>query len=126
MRFPLLWQQALRLLDALNQHAGKRFPPSTAQPIYDRLLVGADPEDCRGIIVYACKQWKLSERMRPLLKPSYLFGKAFDELLGELPAKPPPVREPLAIPEEERMPIEAIHELAKDLATRWIMPKATP
>lgn len=119
MRNPSIRAAALEILTYCNAKTGKRFGPSTAWPIYLRLEAGADPDECRGVIDVACKQYLLDERLRALLKPSYLFGKAFDELLGELPPPAPSPREPLAPPDEEMMPVpDEFHAMLRGLVDK--------
>jgi uncharacterized phage protein (TIGR02220 family) len=77
---------ALRLLQCLNDQAGKRFEPVPANLtlILARLKEGASEQNCKGVIFRKCREWKDDPTMAKYLRPKTLFNATnFAQYLGE-------------------------------------------
>ena len=79
---------ASRILDFLNEKAGRSFRPVPANldPIRARLADGATEANCRGIIARKVREWAGNPKMAPYLRPETLFNRTkFESYLGERP-----------------------------------------
>lgn len=83
----LLNQQAIEVLQFLNEKAGRNYRPEdpNLQLIIARLNSGASVMDCRQVIAKKTREWKGDEKMDVYLRPATLFNATkFAQYLGEL------------------------------------------
>ena len=77
---------ARRLLEFLNEKAGRSFRPvpATMDPIIARLREGATEANCRGVIARKVREWLGDPKMAKFLRPETLFNRTkFESYLGE-------------------------------------------
>lgn len=78
-------QTAARLIDFLNEKAGRSFRKSAANRdlICARLASGITEQDCRGVIARKVREWKGTEYAK-YLRPETLFNRTkLESYLGE-------------------------------------------
>lgn len=82
-----LRQQAVQILNFLNEKTGRNYQPVPANVdfIVNRLKDGATVEDCRQVIAKKAREWKGDEKMDEYLRPATLFNRTkFAQYQGEL------------------------------------------
>jgi uncharacterized phage protein (TIGR02220 family) len=85
-----LRQQAVEILNFLNEKTGRNYQPLAANIdlIVARLKDGATVEDCKQVIAKKARAWKGDAKMDEYLRPATLFNRTkFAQYQGELGAK---------------------------------------
>lgn len=87
-----LRQQAVAILQFLNEKAGKNYQPVKANVdlIVALLKQGATADDMRAVIAKKCREWKGNPEVDQYLRPATLFGPRnfWAKYQGELVAPP--------------------------------------
>ena len=88
-----LRQQAVVILNFLNEKAGKNYQPvaTNINLIVARLKEGGTADDMRAIIAKKCREWRGRDGMEEFLRPATLFGAKnfWQKYQGELAAAGP-------------------------------------
>ena len=72
------------VIDYLNKKSGGHYEPTdtNTEQVKSLLVKGFTEADIRSVIDKKCAEWGGSDRMRPYLRPSTLFGDKFAEYLS--------------------------------------------